>query len=171
MARVQENHYMKTVLAYTFGLFFILSISYCSTPREQMPSSQKQKGVVKEVYTFKADAKSFQKELAGTWTVISMRRQQKAELETLNHVTLTFPETGTRFTGKAPCNNIFGTIQLNGYSIRFQGIGATRMTCPDIEKENAYINLLETRISAFTIEGDKLYLRDGISNIVFECRR
>lgn len=162
---------MKTVLAYTFGLFFILSISYCSTPREQMPSSQKQKGVVKEVYTFKADAKSFQKELAGTWTVISMRRQQKAELETLNHVTLTFPETGTRFTGKAPCNNIFGTIQLNGYSIRFQGIGATRMTCPDIEKENAYINLLETRISAFTIEGDKLYLRDGISNIVFECRR
>lgn len=171
MARVQENHYMKTVLSYTFGLFFILSISYCSTPREQMPSSQKQKGVLKEVYTFKADAKSFQKELAGTWTVISMRRQQKAELETLNHVTLTFPETGTRFTGKAPCNNIFGTIQLNGYSIRFQGIGATRMTCPDIEKENAYINLLETRISAFTIEGDKLYLRDGISNIVFECRR
>lgn len=162
---------MKTVLSYTLGLLFILSFNLCSTPREQMPSSQKQESIVKEVYTFKADAKSFQKELAGSWKVISMRRQQKAELETLNNVTLTFPETGTSFTGKAPCNNIFGTIQLNGYSIRFQGIGATKMACPDIEKETAYINLLETRISAFTIESDKLYLRDGISNIVFECRR
>lgn len=116
-------------------------------------------------------AKSFQKELAGTWNVISMRRQQRADLESFSGVTLVFDEKDTKFSGKAPCNSIFGNIQLKGYSIRFQHIGSTKMACDHLEQEAAYLNLLQTRISAFTIDGDKLYLRDGTSNIVFECER
>lgn len=163
---------MKSVIRYILGLLLIVGLSYCSTPREQMPSTQRRgTTVIVDTITPKADAKSFQKELAGTWRVISMRRQQKAELETLQNVSLTFPQTDTRFTGKAPCNNIHGTISLNGYSIRFQNIASTRMACDNMEQEGAFLNLLETRISAFTIDGNKLYLRDGISNIVFECVR
>lgn len=119
----------------------------------------------------KADAKSFHKELAGTWNVVSMRRQQKAELEMLSGVTLQFDTSDSKFSGKAPCNRIFGNIQLNGYSIRFRNIGATKMACDRLEQETAFLNLLETRISTFTIEGDTLYLRDGISNVVFSCER
>lgn len=160
---------MKIFLYAFIGIFIATGMSFCSTPREQMPSNQK--NVVREVIPIKADPVSFQKELAGTWNVISMRRQQKAELETLTGVTLKFSETSNQFSGKAPCNNITGSIMLNGYSIRFQNIAATRMSCPQLEQESAMINLLETRISAFTINGNKMYLRDGISNIVFECER
>ncbi len=114
---------------------------------------------------------SFAKELAGKWNVISMRRQQKAELEPLSGVTLSFDVDKNRFTGKAPCNTINGGIILKGTGMRFQNIISTRMTCDKQEQENYYIKLLNERISAFTVTGDKLYLRDGISNIVFECDR
>lgn len=147
----------------------ICLISGCSAP----PKTGMHKGSAPtgEVIIPKAASKSFQKELAGTWNVISMRRQQKAALETLTGVTLQFNEADAKFTGKAPCNRIFGNILLNGYGIRFQNIGATKMACDSLEQETAYINLLQNRISAFTIDADKLYLRDGISNIVFECVR
>lgn len=154
------------------AVLVILSLSFCSTHRAQMPSTQRgAKRVIIDTITPRADAKSFQNELAGKWNIISMRRQQKAELETLNNVSLSFPKSGVQFSGKAPCNNINGTIQLNGYSIRFQNIAATKMACNALEQEAALLNLLETRISAFTITGNKLYLRDGISNVVFEGER
>ncbi len=163
---------MKPAIYYTLGALLIISLSFCTTPRENMPSAHRGgKSVIVDTITPRVVAVSFQKDLAGKWNVISMRRQQKAGLETLSNVTLTFPETGTQFSGKAPCNSINGTIQLNGYSIRFHNIASTRMACENLEQESAYINLLQTRISAFTITGNTLYLRDGISNIVFECER
>lgn len=116
-------------------------------------------------------AASFAKELAGKWNVISMRRQQKAELEPLSDVTLNFDIEKYRVNGKAPCNTINGQFVLKGTGIRFENIASTRMTCDKQEQENYYIKLLQERISAYTVQGDKLYLRDGISNIVFECNR
>lgn len=146
-------------------------VSACTTP-SHVPGKRAQNGESGTVVIVpKADARSFQKELAGTWTIISMRRQQKADLESLSGVTLKFDENDVKFSGKAPCNSIFGAIQLNGYSIRFQNVGSTKMACDKLEQETAYLNLLQTRVSAFTIESDKLYLRDGISNIVFEGER
>lgn len=148
----------------------VLLLISCSSSRNTMPEGKGITGTGTVIIP-RVVAKSFQKELAGNWIIISMRRQQKAELEQLIGVTLKFSETDVKFTGKAPCNTIFGTIQLKGYSIRFIGIGSTEMACDRLEQETEYINLLQNRISAFTIDGDKLYLRDGISNIVFEGER
>ena len=100
-----------------------------------------------------------------------MRRQQKAELELLNGVGLSFDTTQFNFTGKAPCNNIGGKFILNGTSIRFQDIFSTKMACDRLEQENYYLRLLNERVSAFTIINNKLLLRDVSSNIVFECER
>jgi len=151
-------------LAVTMLIFF-----GCSGPSKNTSSQGNGVAGTGTVIVPTAVAKSFQKELAGTWNVISMRRQQKAELETLSGVTLKFDENDVKFSGKAPCNSISGTIQLNGYSIRFLNIVSTKMACEHLEVETAFLNLLQTRISAFTVDGNKLYLRDGISNIVFEC--
>jgi hypothetical protein len=45
------------------------------------------------------------------------------------------------------------------------------MACDNMDKENAFLNLLENRISEYTFNGIELLLRDGASNIVFECKR
>ncbi|WP_460760391.1 META domain-containing protein [Niabella terrae] len=159
---------MRQLLFYS--VFVLMVLPGCSSPSQ---SSGTGKGIVGtgDVIVPRVEAKSFQKELAGTWNILSMRRQQKAELENLNGVQLVFQDTSTRFTGKAPCNRIFGNLQLKGYSIRFTDIGATRMACDNMEQETAFLDLLENRISAFTIEGNRLLLRDGISNIVMEGQR
>lgn len=161
---------MKVLLNYVGGIVWALIFMQCNTSQKSTGNDEHTSNS-QNIIIPKGEAKSFQKELAGTWSVLSMRRQQKAELETLNNVLLTFDSTDSKFSGKAPCNSIFGNIQLNGYSIRFQNIGSTKMACDRLEQETAYIHLLQTRISTFTIDGNKLYFRDGASNIVFECER
>jgi heat shock protein HslJ len=161
---------MKTIIHFSLMLLFSIALSFCSTPRKNT-STTMYGGIRHDTIILQVRTISFQKELAGKWNVISMRRQQKAELEMLNNVSLSFQETDTRFSGKAPCNNITGMILLNGYGIRFKNMVATRMACQNLEQESAFLNLLETRVSAFTIDDNKLYLRDGVSNIVFECER
>lgn len=119
---------------------------------------------------FKVKQKSYKKEMEGKWTVSTMRRQQKAELEQLSGVTIEF-STDSSFSGKAPCNRIGGVYTLKGTSIKFSRIFATKMACNKLEQESAFLKLLEETVSAYTVEGNKLLLRDGSSNIVFELRR
>ncbi|MFV0605349.1 MAG: META domain-containing protein [Niabella sp.] len=161
---MKNYYYQFTIIA----LIFIF-ISCGSTSHNRRSGSTRT--VVKDTITPTVVSKSFQNELAGGWNVISMKRQQMAEEEQLSGVSLFFDSSSAKFTGEAPCNAIFGTILLNGYGIRFQNIGATKKACDKLEQETAYLKLLQTRISAFTIDGDKLYLRDGTSNIVFVCER
>ena len=119
---------------------------------------------------FKVKQKSYKKEMIGKWSVATMRRQQKAELEQLSGVTIEFG-SDTSFSGKAPCNRIGGVYTLKGTSIKFSRIFATRMACDKLEQETAFLKLLEETVSAYSVEGNKLLLRDGSSNIVFELKR
>src|SRR4030095_13252709 len=104
------------------------------------------------------------------WEVTSMRRQQKAELEILSNVHFELKADST-FTGKGGCNNLRGKFSVKGSSIKFAAIISTKMACDNLDKENAFLNLLENRISEYTFLGNELLLRDGASNIVFECKR
>ena len=118
----------------------------------------------------KTKQKSYKKELRGKWTVVSMQRQQKAEMEMLSNVYIEFGSDSS-FNGSASCNKIRGIYTLKGTSIKFSNIAATKMACSTLEQENAFLQLLEDRISAYSVDETKLLLRDGSSNIVFECRR
>jgi heat shock protein HslJ len=109
-------------------------------------------------------------QMVGGWEVINMRRQQKAELETLSNVHIELKSDST-FTGRGGCNNIRGKFSVKGSSIRFGSIISTKIACDNLDKENAFLNLLENRISEYTYKGNELLLRDGASNIVFECKR
>jgi heat shock protein HslJ len=114
--------------------------------------------------------KSFKKSLEGKWEVISMRRQQKASLETFADVFIVFGADSS-FSGKAPCNIYGGVYILKGTGIHFSQIVSTMIACDNLDQEKAFLDLLQNRVSAFTVIRDTLLLRDGASNIVFECRR
>ena len=118
----------------------------------------------------KAKQVSYKKELEGEWKVINMRRQQKAELESLSGVILNFTVDST-FAGKAPCNRIGGIYTLKGTSIRFSKLFSTKMACDRLDQESAMLRLLEETVSAYTVSPNSLLLRDGSSNIIFECAR
>jgi heat shock protein HslJ len=119
---------------------------------------------------FEARQKSDLSKMTGKWEVISMRRQQKAELENLSNVYFELNPDLT-FAGKGGCNSMTGKFSVKGSSIKFNSIASTKMACDNMDTENAFFNLLENRVSEYTYKGNELLLRDGSSNIVFECKR
>jgi heat shock protein HslJ len=72
--------------------------------------------------------------------------------------TLEFPEEG-RAAGRGTCNRFFAIVAVEGDSIRFSGIGSTRMACeePLAGQEAKYLKALESA-ERFAIEGDALVI-------------
>lgn len=108
--------------------------------------------------------------MIGSWEIISMRRQQKADEEKLSNTYFELRPDLT-FSGKGGCNNMSGKFSVKGSSIKFGSVVSTKMACDNTEQENTFFNLLENRISEYTYKGDELLLRDGAANIVFVCKR
>ncbi|MDP9229870.1 MAG: META domain-containing protein [Bacteroidota bacterium] len=117
-----------------------------------------------------ARQKNDKQKMIGKWDVVSMRRQQKAELENLSGIYLEFG-TDSAFNGNAGCNKIGGVYTLKGTSVIFSNVLSTKMACDKMEQENAFLELLQNTVSEYTVSDAKLLLRDGSSNIVFECSR
>ena len=67
-----------------------------------------------------------------------------------------------RATGFAGCNHFFGSYELDGFSLTFGPMGATRMACPDLETglEASVFNALESARKWKKTSGDLLLL-DG----------
>lgn len=165
---------MKPIMLPLAAMFIVGLIACAGEKRSAVrkPAIQEEPKDSIEFYEteFKVKQKSYKKEMEGKWTVATMRRQQKAELEQLSGVTIDF-SVDSSFSGKAPCNRIGGVYTLKGTSIRFSRIFATRMACDKLEQESAFLKLLEGTVSAYTVEENKLLLRDGSGNIVFELKR
>lgn len=70
---------------------------------------------------------------------------------------------GTRVSGSAGCNRMFGTVEKNGRTMKFSGIGATKMFCGDenvMKSETALLDALN-KTNRFKQKGDTLKLYDG----------
>lgn len=50
---------------------------------------------------------------------------------------------GDKLSGQAPCNRWFGTTTAALPAVSIQGIGATKMACPDLAAESAYFETLQ----------------------------
>jgi heat shock protein HslJ len=73
-----------------------------------------------------------------------------------------FSENGSRFTGNTGCNQMFGSFDLKGRNIDFQGIGATKKMCkmmPGSLTENDFLKALRAT-SRLDRSGDTLRLMD-----------
>ena len=71
--------------------------------------------------------------------------------------TFTFNDKG-EVAGKGACNRFFGsyTTSKTG-ALTISGIGSTRMACPDMATETAFIELLE-RATHYEIDGNMLLI-------------
>lgn len=81
--------------------------------------------------------------------------------------TIAFPEPG-RVTGKAPCNSYFAIQSVPYPWFALEGIGATRMACPDLPAEAAFFDALEGMTLA-EVSGATLILSNSLGRqMVFE---
>ena len=169
---------MKKAMAFCTGMVMLLLAASCAGEKKSGAGRPRViiKGDGTQDSTIWYDAeigtrqRSYKKELQGNWTITVMHRQQKAVPEKLNGAVIGFgPDSA--FTGKAPCNELGGVYTLKGTSIKFSKIVAAKNACPDTEKEGEFIRLLAGTVSAYSVSDEKLLLRDGASNIVFECER
>lgn len=83
--------------------------------------------------------------------------------------TISFPDTG-KVEGQAPCNRYFAA-QTEPYPwFALDGIGATRMACPDLSAETAFFAALEDMTLA-EVSGDTLILSNTNGRqMVFNAR-
>ncbi len=59
--------------------------------------------------------------------------------------------------GIGACNRFFGKYEADGGKLKIGPLGATKMMCPDMELENAFLQMLD-KIDTYTIDGNTLLL-------------
>ena len=162
------------------GLFTIVSLLMffsCTAQRKQAAPAGSNDTVIRHVEDsiefyetdFEARQKNYRELLIGTWIVDSMHRQARMETDFLSNVSLTFADS--TFTGSGGCNRISGKYTLKGTSIKFSDVISTKMACDRLDQEVAFLQLLQSTVSAYTVTQNVLWLRDGASNIVFHARK
>ena len=71
----------------------------------------------------------------------------------------------SKISGTTGCNRFFGEFSVKGENLNFDNVGSTRMMCPDMAFETAFIDAV-AKTCTFTINGDHLTLKDNSGNIV-----
>lgn len=100
-------------------------------------------------------------ELSNThWQLVNMPGELPGEVG----VTLSFE--GEKINGKSGCNTYFSTYESDGSKLTFQGIGSTRMMCPDMEVERQYLALLG-KAASYSISARQLTLQTPEGDLVF----
>ena len=69
-----------------------------------------------------------------------------------------FNLTEKRIFGSTGCNSINGVIEVLGKKIQFGRLATTRMACPDMSFESAYLQKLDNKTVPYQIKPGKLYL-------------
>lgn len=83
--------------------------------------------------------------------------------------TIAFPEQGS-VIGQAPCNRYFATQTVSYPWFSLEGIGSTRMSCPDFALEARFFEALEGMTLA-EASGGTLILSDSVGHkMVFTAR-
>jgi heat shock protein HslJ len=73
-------------------------------------------------------------------------------------VTLSLDETQKKINGFAGCNRFFGGYELNQSTLKFSGMGSTKMYCQETAAtEDQYLKAL-SEVQSFKSEGEKLQL-------------
>lgn len=105
----------------------------------------------------------------GKWDIHVMRRQARANPDTLANGYIEFNED-TLFTANVGCNKLNGTYIIKGPTIKFTVKDSVLSPCAsDIEKW--FIKLIQERVSYFGIDEKILFLKDVAYNIVFNCTK
>lgn len=77
--------------------------------------------------------------------------------ESTRHPGFTLIAEGRKVQGLAGCNRMNGTYQLDGQKLKFGPLATTRMACPDMQTETAFLNALEAT-TRYEVSGSSLTL-------------
>ena len=110
------------------------------------------------------------KKLEGTtWKLAKMETiPAKAIDAEADFFTLQFNAADTLVSGRTNCNRFFGKYELKGQKLEFENMGMTRMACPEMEYEDAFVKMLD-EVDRFEIDGSALKLYDD-KKVVAEFR-
>ncbi len=118
--------------------------------------------------------RSFQKKtrqpLVGTeWQLIQLGGQSITPTD--GQFTLTF-DAENHLTGIGSCNRLMGDYTLGEKNaLTFGAVASTRMACPDMEREMAFMQLFE-QVTRYDMDGPMLLLLDAKDNLlaVFQAK-
>lgn len=89
-----------------------------------------------------------------TWKLASMEGIPAQAIDSeADAFTLTFNATDKSVAGRTNCNRFFGKYETDGRKLDFENMGMTRMACPDMQYEDAFVKMLD--------EVDRFDIRDG----------
>lgn len=101
------------------------------------------------------------KKLEGTtWKLAKMEAIPAAAVgKEADFFTLEFNAADTMVAGRTNCNRFFGKYELKGKELELKNLGMTRMACPDMQYEDAFVKMLD-EVDRFEIKGAELTLFD-----------
>ena len=73
--------------------------------------------------------------------------------------TLKFDAADTLVSGRTNCNRFFGKYEKQDGKLEFGNLGMTRMACPDMQYEDAFVRMLD-EVDRYEIVGSELKLYD-----------
>lgn len=94
------------------------------------------------------------KKLEGTtWKLAKMEAIPAAAVgKEADFFTLEFNAADTMVAGRTNCNRFFGKYELKGKELELKNLGMTRMACPDMQYEDAFVKMLD-EVDRFEIKG------------------
>lgn len=71
----------------------------------------------------------------------------------------------SKIAGDTGCNRFFGEYEAKGNSLKFGQVGTTRMMCPQMQFENAWMEVINNTDS-FEMDKEQMILKDSTGNII-----
>jgi putative lipoprotein len=115
---------------------------------------------------------SYKAMLLGRWNIVSMAKQQKEGPQKIDKgLYIEFKENDT-FSGFSGCNQFSGSYTATGATLLMTNIIATQVACDKMGIEGVVLKHLSSTVKAFSsISSNRIALKDGTGNTVFECSR
>lgn len=93
-----------------------------------------------------------------TWKLSEMQGIPATAIDAeADFFTLQLNAADTMVAGRTNCNRFFGRYALKDARLTFENMGMTRMACPDMTYENAFVKML-SEVDRYAIEGRELKL-------------
>ena len=97
-----------------------------------------------------------------TWKLAKMEAiPAKAVDAEADFFTLHFSAADTLVSGRTNCNRFFGRYELKGKKLEFENMGMTRMACPEMQYEDAFVKMLD-EVDGYEIKGE--FSANGFKN-------
>ncbi len=96
-----------------------------------------------------------------TWKLASMEAIPASAVDAEpDFFTLWFDAADTLVSGRTNCNRFFGKYALDGHRLVMKNLGMTRMACPDLQYEEAFVRMLD-EVNRYGIRKGELTFYDG----------